>query len=103
MYFVISAIVGLAYGGAAGYLKYTLLWRNLLNIEGSVKMKNAEIMTKVFLGYIINAVVLIVVALAKDILPIDVLATLLGTAIGLSVSGKVWSIQKVLHKIEITD
>ncbi len=102
MEYVFGAIVGLIYGGLVGFLKYLFLWKGLANDDdNTISMKTVSI--RMIISFVTNFITLIITYFVRDIIPFDFTALAIGTAIALSISGKVFSIQKTLQKVEIKD
>lgn len=100
MEYFLGAVAGITYGGLAGFLKFFFLWRKLLKEENSTA--NMKIVTvKMIISYVINFVILIITYFVRNIIPFDFVAFAVGTAMALSLAGKIFSIQKVLQKTEM--
>ncbi|QIB70599.1 hypothetical protein Ami103574_15420 [Aminipila butyrica] len=97
MEYVIGAIVGILYGGLAGLLKYIFLWKKLLTQQAE-NLKIEAVTTRLFISYFVNALVLLIVFLIRDKISLDFTALIIGTAFALVVSGKFFSVQKVMER-----
>lgn len=96
--YVWGAAAGLVYGGCVGFLKYIFLWRKLLNPKDNTPIKSTAIYGRMFISYFINLAALLAVYLLRDIMPFEFVSTAIGAAVGLSISGKIFSIQKIYRK-----
>lgn len=101
MIYVISAVCGAVYGALCGLLKYILLWRKMLTAGDDVSFKNSQIVSRMIIGYAINASVLLIVLFVRHAIePLSFEATIIAAAIGLSLAGKAYSIQKIYSKVK---
>lgn len=102
MEYVIGAIAGAIFGGAVGAGKYFFLWRKLLNpkYEPKTNFTATTIYIKMGASYIINILTLLIVFLLRDVMPFDFVAAIIATAIVLSISSRVFSINKVADNID---
>lgn len=100
MEYFLGAVAGIVYGGLVGFLKYFFLWRKLLKEENNaVNMKVVTV--KMIISYAINFVTLILTYFLRNIIPFDFVAFAVGTAMALSLAGKIFSMQKILQKTEM--
>lgn len=97
MEYVIGAIVGILYGGLAGLLKYIFLWKKLI-AQSADNLKMEAVTARLFISYFVNALTLLIVFLIRNKIPLDFTALIIGTAFALVVSGKFFSVQKLLSK-----
>lgn len=98
MEYLVGALVGILYGGLVGVCKYFFIWRSFLNSDSSGKddtpsLKNMYI--RMFISYTVNIITLLITYFIRDLIPFDFAALAIATAIALSITGKVFSIQKV--------
>ncbi|MHC1721917.1 MAG: hypothetical protein AB9836_01795 [Aminipila sp.] len=100
MEYVLGAVVGIIYGGLAGFLKYIFLWRKLVK-ETDNTIKMTAVTTRLTISYMVNAGILLITFLIRDMVPFDFVALITGTAFSLVVAGKFFSIQKLMKKTEI--
>lgn len=98
--YVLSAVVGIIYGGLAGFLKYIFLWRKLVK-ETDNTIKMTAVTTRLTISYIVNAVILLIAFLIRDMISFDFVVLITATAFSLVLSGKFFSIQKLMKKTEI--
>ena len=104
MQYVFGVVAGLVYGSIIGALKYFLLWRKVLKSEDTGKAVNMNgITTRMFIGYAVNAATLISTLLIRSFESVDFAAFAIATAAALSISGRAFSIQKVLSETNIED
>lgn len=98
--YILGATVGIIYGGLVGFLKYFFLWRRIVKEDDeTITMKMVYI--RMIISYTSNFITLIITYFVRDIVPFDFVALAVGTAVSLSLSGKVFSIQKALQKTEM--
>ncbi|QHI72447.1 hypothetical protein [Aminipila terrae] len=100
MEYVIGAIVGILYGGLAGFLKYIFLWRKLVK-ETDNTIKIGAVTTRLIISYVVNAIILLVTFLVRNMIPFDFIALVVATAFTLVLAGKLFSVQKILQKTEM--
>lgn len=108
-----GVLVGLVFGGLVGLFKYVVLWRRFFiklslpeqqsNIDveevGNVSKNKSDgnaIMKRMLISYVINVVALVAVLLVRNKIPFEFVSTAIGTAIGLSVSGRFFPLHKIL-------
>ncbi len=84
--YILGVAVGLAYGAAAGVIKYLILWRGIAKSDR--ELTSGALYARFGASFVINFVVLLAVFLLRKIMPFDFYMTILATAIGLSISGK---------------
>jgi len=86
MEYVFGGLLGLALGCAAAFIN-TMITRVLVADQGSeVKpMSSLKVLLATILRYIVSALALLAVFLARNALPIPFYAVIAGTAIGLTV------------------
>lgn len=102
MIYVISAVVGAVYGAGAGLLKYIALWRGMLTAGEAERYTNKQVVTRMMIGYVINAVVLLLVLFLRHLIePLDFATTLIAAAVGLSLAGKAYSLNKIYSKVDL--
>lgn len=96
---VLSALVGGACGAVIGLLKYLFLWRKFFADAGKEEKgpQNAGVSWRYLVSMAVNAGVLLAVYLTRNTLPYDYIWFLLGLAIALSLSGRLYSIKRVLN------
>ncbi len=93
--------MGAAYGALCGLLKYILLWRKMLTAGDDVSFKNSQVVGRMIIGYIVNALVLLLVLFVRHAIePLSFEATIIAAAVGLSLVGKAFSLQKVFSKVK---
>lgn len=96
MIYIISAAVGVVYGIVAGVIKYVLLWRGFVRPKKNAEQINkAGIFVRMALSHVLNAVILLVVFLLRDMLPLDFVVTIVATTVGLAISGRLFSTKKI--------
>lgn len=104
MQYVLGIIAGIVYGSIIGALKYFLLWRKILKNEDTGRAINMSgVTTRMFIGYAVNAATLISTLLIRSLESVDFAAFAIATAAALSLSGRAFSIQKVLTDTNIED
>lgn len=104
MQYVLGIVAGIVYGSIIGALKYFLLWRKILKSENTGKNINMNgVTTRVFIGYAINAATLISTLLVRSFESVDFAAFAIATAAALSISGRAFSIQRVLSETNIEE
>lgn len=84
--YIIGGATGLAMGFAAGLLKYRFLWKSIIKSDREITMKS--LYARMGISYGINIAVLAAVFFLRGIIPTEFVSTLLGTAVGLSLAGK---------------
>lgn len=95
MVYVISAVVGVIYGIAAGLIKYVLVWRRFIRPKKNAEeIHRAGIFVRMALSHVLNAVILLVVFLIRDMIPLDFVVTIVAAAAGLAISGRLFSTKK---------
>lgn len=97
--YIISIAAGVIYGIVVGLLKYTLLWRKMLKASAESSFKTSAVTTRMIISYIVNIAALLLVYFIRNILPTDFTFTIIAAAIGISISGKFYSIHKVYNKV----
>ncbi|QAT43890.1 hypothetical protein [Aminipila luticellarii] len=100
MEYVIGAIVGILYGGLAGFLKYIFLWRKLVK-ETDNTITMGAVTTRMGISYVTNVVVLLITFLIRNRIPFDFVALIIGTAFSLALTGKIFSLQKLMEKTKL--
>lgn len=96
--YLIGILVGLAYGGAAGVIKYLLLWRSIAKTDK--ELTSGALYGRFGISYAINFVVLLVVFLLRKTMPFDFYMTILATAIGLSIAGKLVPMRSLASRVK---
>ena len=99
--YVLGAIAGVIFGGAAGAGKYFLLWRRFMDPEYRPDpKKTAKLLYRnMALSNIINILTLFVVFLIRNIIPFDFVAMIIATALALSISNRVFPINKAMRTV----
>ncbi|NBI61512.1 hypothetical protein D3Z38_00140 [Clostridiales bacterium] len=90
--YVIGAIAGLIFGGAAGQLKNFLIWQKYLKAhaaENSGTDSLGGLYARSFISYAVNILVLAAAFFMREVMPFDGIAFLIGTAVGLTIMNKV--------------
>ncbi|MBQ7605309.1 MAG: hypothetical protein IJU59_02345, partial [Firmicutes bacterium] len=73
----------------------------MLTAGDDVSFKNSQIVSRMIIGYAINAIVLLIVLFVRHAIePLSFEATIIAAAIGLSLAGKAYSIQKIYSKVK---
>ena len=103
MEYIWGALAGALYGGIVGLLKYLILWRGIFHPKDESKVTTKAVYTRMMISYVINVVTLVAVYFVRNIIPFDFVAFAVATAVGLSVSGKAFSIRKVVETKQITE
>ena len=91
---VLAFLAGAVFGGACGALKFFLLWRPLARV-GAVK-STASVMGRYGIGYAINIAALFLVFIFRKSLPFPFEYALIGTALAIVLSGKLYPLSKFL-------
>lgn len=99
MEYVWGAIVGLAFGGLIGIIKYCALWRKTAKASEDAGITASYVYLRMIISNIINVAVLAVVFLLREHIPFDFVAALFGVAVGLSISGKLAPMKKIMRHI----
>lgn len=101
MIYVISAAVGFIYGLTAGLIKYVLLWWRFIRPKKNAEQINkAGIFIRMGASHVLNAVILLVVFLLRDMLPLDFVVTIVATTVGLAISGRLFSTKKISRYLD---
>lgn len=95
MEYVWGALAGLAFGGAAGVIKYFALWRRTLNAPEDSGITPSSVYTRMIISNIANVAVLAAVFFLRACMPFDYVAALLGAAAGLSLAGRLAPMKKI--------
>ncbi|MDD5823364.1 MAG: hypothetical protein PUD55_02890 [Firmicutes bacterium] len=96
--YLIGIVAGLAFGGGAGVLKYLVLWRKIAKTD--VELTTGGLYTRFGVSYVTNFIVLLVVFLLRKSLPFDFFTTILATAIGLSLAGKLVPLASLASRVK---
>lgn len=99
MYYVLSALAGLLFGGLAGYIKYFLLWRKLVRDESAV-ITSKQLYLRMGISSVVNIVILAVVFFARKVVPLDFVVMILATAIALSLTGKLSPMKTIAEHVK---
>ncbi len=101
MEYVIGAIAGAVFGGAAGAVKYFVLWRKLLNPNYKPDQNTVAklLYRNMIASYVINIITLLIVFLLRNVMPFDFVATIIAAALALSIANRVFPINKAMHAI----
>ena len=99
MYYVVSALAGLAFGGLTGYIKYFVLWRKLIRNESAV-LTSRQLYLKMGISSLINILILAFIFISRNIVPCDYMIMLLAAAIALSLTGKLAPMKTIAEHIK---
>ncbi len=98
--YVYGLVAGLVYGGTVGFMKYIFLWRKFF-VNPENQTNSTGLFKRMIISYIINFIALVVVLLVKDRIPFEFMSTAIGTAIALSLSGRLFPLHKIIKNEEI--
>lgn len=98
MSYLLGGIAGLVYGGIMGVIKYLILWRNIATTDVQITM--GALYARFGISFAISFAVLLVVFLFRKMLPFDFFATLLATAIGLTLSSKLVPLRDLSGRVK---
>jgi len=94
MSYVWGALAGCAWGVVIGSVKYFLLATRLLRSE---KISSANSLSVYFgLSILVNIVALLLVFFLRKLLPFSIEATLIGTALALTLTSRLYPITKII-------
>lgn len=96
--YLIGIAVGLIFGGFIGAMKYFLLWRKIAKTD--VEITTGGLYGRFGVSYIVNFLTLLIVFLLRHVMPFDFFTTILATAIGLSVSGKLVPMRGLASRVK---
>lgn len=97
MTYVVGAIAGLIVGGAIGYLKNLFIWQRYLKESESAAFDPGSIggvYARAFISYSVNILTLVAVFFARNVVPFDGIAFLIGTAAALAIMNKVLAVRQ---------
>lgn len=97
--YIISIFAGAIYGIGIGFLKYITLWKKMLNAPEETKFKSSAVTLRMIISYTVNIVTLLLVYFLRNVIPLDFTFVIIAAAIGLSLSGKIYSIHKTYGKV----
>lgn len=100
MDYVIGAAAGLAFGAAAGYIKYLAVWKSIVKAGEREKVEDSKILSRMIISNACNIAILLVVFLLRNHIPLEFVSTILGTAIGLSIVIKVSPEMDIRRKVK---
>ena len=95
--YVIGALAGLIAGGTIGYLKNLFIWQRYLKESESAGADPRSIgglYARAFISYSVNILTLAAAFFARNILPFDGIAFLIGTAAALAIMNKVLAVRQ---------
>ena len=95
MDYIWGVLAGLVFGGLAGIIKYFALWHRTLNAPEDRGIKPSSVYTKMIISNVVNVAVLAAVFFLRAYMPFDYVAALIGTAVGLSLAGKLAPMKKI--------
>lgn len=96
--YLIAGVIGLIYGVAVGGLKYAVLWRTIIKTQREI---TSGVLTKrMLIGYAINIATLLFVFILRNVIPLDYMWLLIGTAVGLTLMSKLLPISKVMDCVK---
>lgn len=101
MDYAIGAIAGLVFGGVIGQLKNSFIWQKYIRESASDKAGPNEVgglYTRLFISYAINILTLAIAFFARNVVPFNGIAFLIGTAIALASMNKVLALS---HKKQV--
>ena len=89
--YVIGAVVGLAFGGIIGLLKNRFIWGEYLRRkdEDASAGEATALYGRMLISNAVNVVTLLVAFLLRNVLPVDGIAFLVGTAVALTIMNRV--------------
>lgn len=103
MEYVLGGIAGIAYGSVVGLLKYLFLWRKIANqkdtpdsSDEASKLSMEAIGKRLFISSGINIVTLMATLIFKNSHMIDFAALAIGTAVALSLAGRIFPVKKFI-------
>ncbi|MCR4962609.1 MAG: hypothetical protein K6B40_01855 [Firmicutes bacterium] len=94
MTYGIGAAAGAVFGGAIGLIKYILLWRPIA--KGLRTCDAKHIYGNIMISMLIDAAVLMTVYFLRHVWPYSFTATIIGAALALSLSGKLFPLKEAL-------
>ena len=97
-FYIESVVIGLAYGFIIGYLKYAILWKRQL--RSNDKMDMGALYVRLGIGYAINVSALFFVFLTRTVMPFDFTATIIATAVAMSIAGKLAPISQIVGTVK---
>lgn len=91
--YVIGTIAGLIFGGIVGALKNRFIWGEYLrkSDDDTSPGEAASLYGRMLASNAVNVVTLLVAFLLRNILPVDGIAFLIGTAVALTIMNRVLS------------
>jgi len=89
---ILGSLAGLAFGFTIGYIKYLTLWRPLLKRPADSLKSTSVFLLRFTISFFINLVTLFVIYYFRNNLPWDFLYPIVGTALALSLSGRIFNI-----------
>lgn len=92
--YVIGAVAGAVFGVAAGFIKYFLLWRPIA--KGVRSCDTKHVYGNMAISMLINVAVLLTVYFLRHQWPYSFEATIIATALGLSLAGKLFPLKAAL-------
>ena len=97
---ILGSLTGLAFGFIIGYTKYITLWQPLLKRPPESLKNTSTFFLRFIISFLINLVSLFIVYYFRNALPWDFLYPIVGTALALSISGRIFNINnKFTEKI----
>lgn len=96
--YIVGATIGLTYGGVAGIIKYRILWGGKNSSSGS-DFTAGMMYLKMSLSFILNVIILLVPFLTRNLYGFNFMTTILATAVGLSLTGKLSPLGKKLWRV----
>lgn len=99
MEYILGAAAGILYGGSVGLLKYIFLWKKMTD-DACDAITTKMVYIRLIISYVANVAALLSTYFVRNIIPFDFAAFAIGTAVALSLAGKIFSIQKALQKVE---
>ena len=88
--YVIGAVVGLLFGGVIGLLKNRFIWGEYLRRDDDTSAGEATALYgRMLASNAVNVVTLLAAFLLRNVLPLDGIAFLVGTAVALTIMNRV--------------
>ena len=100
MEYVLGAIAGVAFGALMSALKYALVWKAFLKPDKDGNVKDSKIYSVMIFSNAINVAALLIVFLLRDIMPFNFAATIVATALSLSITNRFMNVNKVVEKLQ---
>lgn len=95
---IAGAIAGAAYGIVVGYIKYAAIWKKTLKSDNKISM--GVLYRHLGLSYAVNILTLLFVFLMRNHIPWNFAAVLIGTAVMLSLAGKLAPMNEIMSHVE---